>query len=192
MEEALQRCGFNAATVRYLVAQGLATPDNLQLASERDHNTITRIVARTPPRGGGGLVMMPFIALKSTKGLRFWADERRRTGFDADPASFTANDVATFTSKCLEYHEQTEAAKDKDASRPDSLMKLTTWLLWNESFQNYLRQILKAAKIHLLYLTRDERNAPEGVDPTDFANSIEYLVEATIFRGCHCKLEIPK
>ena len=193
MEEALQLCGFNAATVQYLVAQGFATPDDLLLASESDLDTIARTVARTPPRGGA-MVTMPFIALKNMKGLRFWADERKRTGFDADPASFTANDVATFTAKCLEYHEQKEAAKDEDASKPDSLKKLTNWALWNESFQNYLRQILSAAKIPLVYLTRDEREDAPGaaLDPTDFATPTEYLIEATILRGRHYELDNPR
>jgi hypothetical protein len=89
MEEALQRCGLNAATVQYLIGQGFATPSDLRLASESDLDNIARTVARTPPRGAGN-VTIPFIALKNLKGFRFWADERKRTGFGADAESFTA------------------------------------------------------------------------------------------------------
>ncbi|KAI2495089.1 hypothetical protein MHU86_19444 [Fragilaria crotonensis] len=168
MNAALQRCGFNAPTVTWLIAQGFATPNDLMLATESDLDSIARSVARSAPRGAGN-VTMPFIAVKNLKGFRFWADERKRTGFEANPESFTADKVPEFTAKCQEYQEQKEAAKDEDASKPDSLKKLVNWALWNESFQNYLRQILSAAKIPLVYLTRDEREAPENVlDPADF------------------------
>ncbi|KAI2496601.1 hypothetical protein MHU86_17929 [Fragilaria crotonensis] len=156
MNAALQRCGFNAPTVTWLIAQRFATPNDLMLATESDLDSIARSVARSAPRGAGN-VTMPFIAVKNLKGFRFWADERKRTGFEANPESFTADKVPEFTAKCQEYQEQKEAAKDEDASKPDSLKKLVNWALWNESFQNYLRQILSAAKIPLVYLTRDER-----------------------------------
>ena len=60
------------------------------LASESDLDLIARSIARTPPRGAGN-VTMPFIALKNHKGFRFWADERKRTGFEANAESFTDN-----------------------------------------------------------------------------------------------------
>ena len=191
MEDALRLCGFNAGTIQYLIAQGFASPDDLLLASESDLDSIARAVSRTPPRGGAN-VSMPFIAMKNLKGLRFWADERKRTGFDAEPENFTANDVILSTAKCQEYNEQREAAKEEDASKPDSLKKLTNWALWNESFQNYLRQILSAAKIPLVYLTRNERETPDVLDPRDFASPTEYLIEATIFSGRHFELDNPR
>ena len=191
MEEALQRCGLNVATVRYLIAQGFATPSDLRLASESDLDSIASSVARTPPRGAGN-VTIPFIALKNLKGFRFWADERKRTGFDADAASFTADIVTTFTVKCQEYQEQKEAAKDEDASKPDGLKKLVNWALWNESFLNYLRQILSAAKIPLIYLTRDEKDAPAVLDPADFGSPAEYLIEATVMEGRHYEIDNPR
>jgi hypothetical protein len=160
MEDALELCGFNAQTTQYLIDQGFATPNDLLLASESDLESIARAVARNPPRGMAQ-VNMPFIAVKNLKGLRFWADERKRTGYDADPDDFAAEDVPVFTAKCQEYNDQKEAAKDEDASKPEGLKRLTSWALWNESFQNYLRQILSAAKIPLVYLTRDEREDPE-------------------------------
>jgi hypothetical protein len=62
--------------------------------------------------------------VKSLKGFRFWADERIRTGFDANPNNFTAQDVHVITAKCQEYQEQKEAAKDKDPSRTTSAKSL--------------------------------------------------------------------
>jgi hypothetical protein len=192
MNAALQRCGFNAPTVTWLIAQGFATPNDLMLATESDLDSIARSIARSAPRGAGN-VTMPFIAVKNLKGFRFWADERKRTGFEANPESFTADKVPEFTAKCQEYQEQKEAAKDEDASKPDSLKKLVNWALWNESFQNYLRQILSAAKIPLVYLTRDERETPENVlDPADFGSPMEYLIEATVLEGRHYELDNPR
>jgi hypothetical protein len=136
---------------------------------------------------------MPFIAVKNLKGFRFWADERKQTGFEANPESYTDEKVPEFTAKCQEYQEQKEAAKDEDASKPDSLKKLVNWALWNESFQNYLCQILSAAKIPLVYLTRDEREAQgEILDPADFGSPMEYLIEATVFEGRHYELDNPR
>ena len=191
MDEALQRCGLNAATVQYLIAQGFAAPGDLRLASESDLDNIARTIARTPPRGAGN-VSIPFIALKNLKGFRFWADERKRTGFDADADSFTADIVTAFTAKCQEYQEQKEAAKDEDASKPDGLKKLVNWALWNESFQNYLRQILSAAKIPLIYLTRDDKDAPAVLDPANFESHTEYLIEATVLEGRHYEIDNPR
>ncbi|KAI2491253.1 hypothetical protein MHU86_23305 [Fragilaria crotonensis] len=122
MNAALQRCGFNAPTVTWLIAQGFATLNDLMLATESDLDSIART-----------------------------------TGFEANPESFTADKVPEFTAKCQEYQEQKEAAKDEDASKPDSLKKLVNWALWNESFQNYSRQILSAAKIPLVNSHQDER-----------------------------------
>lgn len=192
MDLALQHCGFNAQTRQYLIQQGFDSPDALLLASESDLDTIARAISRTPPRGMAQ-VAMPFIALKHLKGLRFWADERKRTGFDADPVNFNEDDVTVFTAKCQEYQDQKEASKEEDASKPDGLKKLVNWALWNESFQNYLRQILSAAKIPLVYLTRDERDNPdEEVNPETFENPTEYLIEATIFSGRHYNLDNPR
>ena len=101
MEDALELCGFNAQTTQYLISQGFATPNDLLLASESDLESIARAVARNRPRGMPQ-VNMPFIAVKNLKGLRFWADERKRTGFDADPANFNVEDVSVFTAKCQE------------------------------------------------------------------------------------------
>ena len=102
MNFALQRCGFNAPTVQYLIGQGFATPSDLRLASESDLDSIARGIARTPPRGAGN-VTMQFIAVKNLKGFCFWVDERMRTGFDANPDNFTAEEVPVFTAKCQEY-----------------------------------------------------------------------------------------
>ena len=103
------------------------------------------MVARNPPRNMPQ-VNIPFMALKKLKGLHFWADERKRTGFEADAVDLTAADATTFTAKCQEYNELKDAAKGKDASKPDALKKMTGWALWSESFQNYLCQILSAVK----------------------------------------------
>jgi hypothetical protein len=65
MDDALERCGFNAPTVAYLIGQGFETLRNdLLFASESDLDSIARSVARTPPRGAGN-VLMPFIAVKN-------------------------------------------------------------------------------------------------------------------------------
>jgi hypothetical protein len=135
---------------------------------------------------------MPFIVVKNLKGFRFWADERMRTGFDANPDNFTAKDVPVFTAKCQESQEQKEAAKDEDPSKPDNLKKLVNWLLWNESFQNYFRQILSAPKIPLVYLTREEKEKAVALDPADFGNPMEFLTEATAFQGQHYELDNPR
>jgi hypothetical protein len=42
-------------------------------------------------------VDMPFMAFKNLKGLCFWADERKRTGLDADAGDLTQEDVISFT-----------------------------------------------------------------------------------------------
>ncbi len=137
---------------------------------------------------------MPFITLKRLKGFRFWADERKRTGFEANTENFTEDLVTEFTVRCKEYQEQKEAAKDKDASKPDVLKKLINWALWNESFQNYLQQILSAAKIPLIYLTRDDIEAPGDVllDQADFGSHTKYLIEATTLEGRHYELDNPR
>ena len=191
MDEALANCGFNAATVTYLLEQGFDSPASLLLASEADFDSIARAVARNQPRGAGN-VQLPFMAVKNLKGFRFWADERRRIGLATDAESFTDADVPIFTAKCQEYQELKEAAKDEDASKPESLKKLVNWSLWNESFQNYLRQILSAAKIPLVYLTRDERDDDEELDQEDFETSTEFLIEATVFEGRHYDLDNPR
>ena len=123
-------------------------------------------------------------------GLRFWEDERRRTGYDTDPEDFDEGEVPVFTAKCQEYNEQKQAAEDKGASKPEGLKKLTHWALWNELFQNYIRQILSAARIPLVYLTRDKRDDPDEVlDAENFDTPTEYLIEATIFNGRHYEID---
>ena len=149
MEDALEICGFNAQTIQYLIGQGFTSPESLLLASEPELTSMATSVARNHPRNLPH-VSMPFMAMKNLKGLRFWADEMKRTGFEANPEDFTEDDAVTFTAKCQEYNDQKDAAKDEDASKPDALKKLTGWALWNESFQNYLRQIMSAAKIPLI------------------------------------------
>ena len=41
-------------------------------------------------------------------------------------------------------------------------------------------------------MTRDEKETPEVLNPVDFANPTEYLIEATIFRGRHFELDNPR
>jgi hypothetical protein len=193
MDEALQRCGFNPQTIRYLISQGFVSPADLLLATESDLDTMARTVARNPPRGpGGNQVIMPFISLKNLKGFRFWADERRRIGLDTNPDNFTDASVISSAIKCQRYEELKEASKDEDASKPDHLKKLVNWALWNEAFQNYLRQIVSAAKIPLVYLTREERDVDVVLDPNDYPNPTAYLIEATILEGRHFELDNPR
>jgi hypothetical protein len=129
MEDALGLCGFNAETKQYLVTQGFVSPDDLLLASESDLDSIARAIARTPPREGAN-VTISFIALKNLKGFRFSDEQRKRTRFDTNPEDFTKHDAEPFTAKYQEFNDQREAAKDEDASRPDSLKKkLTNWAL---------------------------------------------------------------
>ena len=127
-------------------------------------------------------------------GSSFWADERKRTGFEADAPDFTAADVTTFTAKCQKYNILKDAAKDEDASKLDALKKLTGWAFWNESFQDYLRLILSAAKIPLIYLTTDARADPEEtIDRKNFGTTpTEYLIEATIFHGRLYDIDNPR
>jgi hypothetical protein len=193
METALMLCGFNA-TAAYLIDQGFTTPEELLLATEADLDVIARDVARTPPRiEGGGTVTMPFIAMKKhLKGFRFWADECHRTGFEPDPNTFAEEDVALYTEKYIEYNAQKEAAKDEDPSKPDALKKRTNWALWNESFQNYLCQILGAAKIPLVYLAREEADAEDNIDPKNYDSPLQYLNDATIVEGRHYELDNPR
>ena len=136
---------------------------------------------------------MPSIAVKNYKGFRFWADECMRTGFEANPSSFTDDKVPEFTTKCQEYQERKEAAKAEDAYKLESLKKLINWALWNESFQNLLCQIFSTAKIPLVHLIRDKREAPDDVlDPAGFGIPMEYLIEATVFEGRHYELDNPR
>jgi predicted RNA-binding protein YlxR (DUF448 family) len=73
------------------------------------------------------------------------------------------------------------------------LKKLTGWVLWNESFHNYLRQIVGAAMISLIYLARNERDNPdEPLILANFGTPTEYLIEATIFRGRHYDIDKPR
>jgi hypothetical protein len=139
-------------------------------------------------------VNIPFMTLKNLKGFRFWADERKRTGFEADAADFTAANVTTFTAKCHLCNELKDTAKDKAALKPDALKKLTGWVLWNEFFKNYLCQILSAAKTPLIYLTRDARaNPEEPLDRTNFGTpTTKYLIEATIFHERHYDIDNPQ
>ena len=70
------------------------------------------------------------------------------------------------------------------------MKKLTGWALWNESFQNYLQQIVSAAKIPLIYLARNEREDPDKpLLRESFSTPTEYLIEATIFRGRHYDID---
>jgi hypothetical protein len=192
MEDALALCGFNAQTIRYLADQGFATPGDLLLATESELNSIATSVARNPPRNMPQ-VNMPFMALNNLKGLRFWADERKRTGLDANAGDFTQEDVISFTAKCQEYNELKDAAKDEDASKPDALKKLTGWALANKLFHNNLRQIVGAAKIPLINLARNERENPnEPLILANFGTPTEYLIEATSFRGRHYDIDNPR
>ncbi|KAI2499230.1 hypothetical protein MHU86_15271 [Fragilaria crotonensis] len=50
MNQALQRCGFNPATVNYLIDQGFASPSDLMLASESDLDSIARTVGMNQAR----------------------------------------------------------------------------------------------------------------------------------------------
>jgi hypothetical protein len=70
MENALVLCGFNAQTIRYLINQGFATPDDLLLMTESELKSIATSVARNPTRKMPQ-VNMPFMALKNLKGLCF-------------------------------------------------------------------------------------------------------------------------
>ena len=194
MEKSLVLSGFNAQTIRCLVNQGFATPGNLLLATESELNSIATSVAGNPPRNIPQ-VNMAFMAFKKkVKGLRFWADKRKRTGLDADAGNFTQEDVISFTAKCQEYNELKDAAKDEDASKPDTLKKLTEWALWNESFHNYLRQNVGATKIPLIYLVaRNKRDNPDKpLLPANFGTPTEYLIEATIFQGRHYDIDNPR
>jgi hypothetical protein len=76
MENALELCGFNAQTIRYLIGQEFNSPDDLLLATESELNSMATSVARNPHRNMVQ-VNMPFMALKNLKGLRFWANERK-------------------------------------------------------------------------------------------------------------------
>ena len=193
MNGALQGCGFNPQTIQYLVNQGFANPADLLLASETDLDSMARNLGRNPPRGlGGNQVTMPFIALKNLKGFRFWADERKRTGLDTNPDNFTAASVISSAIKCQEYKELKEASRDEDVSKPDHLKKLAKWALWNEAFHNYFRQIVCAAKIPLIYLTRDEREADVALNPDDYPSPTAYLIDATILEGRHFALDNPR
>lgn len=72
--------------------------------------------------------------------------------------------VTTFTEKCLEF---------RPPLKPEGLKKLTNWALWNQLFQNYLRQILGPAKIPLIYLSCDEEDVPDGIEQKkDFGRNL--------------------
>ncbi len=109
-----------------------------------------------------------------------------------NPDNFTDASVTFSTLKCQAYEELKEASKDEDASKPEHLKKFANWALWNEAFQNYLRQIVSAAKIPLIYLTRDERDANVAIDPNNYTSPTAYLIEATILEGRHFELDNPR
>ena len=50
IKDALDLCGFNAQTIRYIITQGFTTPNNLLLATELELNSIAMLVARNAPR----------------------------------------------------------------------------------------------------------------------------------------------
>ncbi|KAI2496607.1 hypothetical protein MHU86_17935 [Fragilaria crotonensis] len=66
MENALELCGFNAQTIRYLISQGFNSPDDLLLATESELNSMATSVMRNPPRNMAQ-INMPFMALKNLK-----------------------------------------------------------------------------------------------------------------------------
>jgi len=188
MNNAIQRCGFTAATAAWLVEQGFETTSDLLAASESDIDTLARNLSRHPHPNAD--VRMPFMAVKRLKGFRFWVDECERTGFIPDPATFGDVDVAQYTEKLTDHAEIVEISKSEDSKKPDTLKKLANWTLWNESFLNYLRQQMGAAKVPLIWLTRDARPPEaEDLDPADFTNDTEYLIQATVFEGRHYTMD---
>jgi hypothetical protein len=44
----------------------------------------------------------------------------------------------------------------------------------------------------LVYLTRNDKETPEALNPEDFASPTEYLIEATILNGRHFELDNPR
>ncbi|KAI2502906.1 hypothetical protein MHU86_11575 [Fragilaria crotonensis] len=90
MNAALQRCGFNAPTVTWLIAQGFATPNDLMLATESDLDSIARSVARSAPRGAGN-VTMPFIAVKNLKASVSGRMSASGPGSKRTPKTFVVN-----------------------------------------------------------------------------------------------------
>ncbi|KAI2504202.1 hypothetical protein MHU86_10225 [Fragilaria crotonensis] len=79
MNQALQRCGFNPATVNYLIDQGFASPSDLMLASESDLDSIARTV---------GMNQLAIISAAKIPLIYLARDEREPPAAVLDPADF--------------------------------------------------------------------------------------------------------
>ncbi|KAI2499408.1 hypothetical protein MHU86_15120 [Fragilaria crotonensis] len=185
MNAALQRCGFNAPTVTWLIAQGFATPNDLMLATESDLDSIARSVARSAPRGAGN-VTMPFIAVKNLKGFRFWADERKRTGFEANPkgrkeAPENVLDPADFGSP-MEYLIEATVLEGRhyELDNPRFYRELKTFVVNGEGW-SYIKKFERSQdgrKAYLALKTQCEGTAskitrrPESKKVADFLKGI--------------------
>ena len=181
MRNALQRCGFNLATSDFIMEQGYDSPKELLNVSEDDLDLMIKSASRHPPPD----VTFPSLPIRKLYVLRFWADERIRTGLPTGPNLFTEQVMGEYSNLMRSDEVEVAARKGQDPTKPDAIKAEKDWFKFWEKFKNYLGRVRGAAKIPLSYIVREHDEVTDGMREEVYENHTKRLIAITILSGEH-------
>lgn len=185
MRNALQRCGFNLATSDFIMEQGYDSPEELLNVSEDDLDLMIKSASRHPPPD----VTFPSLPIRKLYVLRFWADERIRTGLPTGPNLFTEQVMGEYSNLMRSDEVEVAARKGQDPTKPDAIKAEKDWFKFWEKFKNYLGRVRGAAKIPLSYIVREHDEVTDGMREEVYENHTKRLIATTILSGEHYRID---
>lgn len=183
--QALSRCGFNAATRTFINQEGRNSVENLTLMTAADMD----LFIKDAKRDQGANLSFPFLAVKRLKAFRVWGTHRIRQDLAAQPAQFTDAACVATMERMQEESEIKAAMKDATPDKPPALKTLKGWPKFWEQCKTYFIQCRGAAEIPLSYVFRESEVVTQEIRDAIYTSVDEEFIATTALSGKHFAID---
>jgi hypothetical protein len=147
--------------------QGYDSPKELLIVSDDVLDLMIKLASRHPHPN----VTFPLLPIRKLYILRFWADERIRTGLPTGPNLCTEQVMSEYSNLMRSDKVEVAARRGQDPTQPDAICyQGREGLKFWEKFKNYLGRVCGTAKIPLSYIVREHDKVTEGMREEVYEN----------------------
>ena len=180
-DNALDRCGFNAATRNFVTTEGIAGAVGMSEIPLQEFDGMIKGWVRNPNLPAN--VSFPYVGCHKFKGFKCWIDYRRsrdQPTLAADMVGFDGDIITDFSKRAAKLPTLKETDKADNVPAPDKLTKLDNFDLFEEGLQTYVgSHRSEETGVPLSYLLRSHTEVTDEMLNAEYDSIDDDLIATT-------------
>ena len=178
---AVKRCGYNDATVTYIIEQGFDDAQSFMTVAVHQVPSMLKMMAKTPPENGA----FPFSANLQLHGFRMWLEYRLSRGQALKVSLFSDPPlIKKWTKRTQELFALNKEVASDELTPPKELTSFTQWEVFNDALLTFLAQHCNPTTgVPLTYVLRETKPVGSEARNAAYDTIDDDLIATTILQG---------